>query len=555
MVSLEDISLTGNLIPHNWYYKVTNSRGHPDTNAIIILAEAFYWYRISTKENNFKSYNGSLQLGYDHFENKLNLSRDQIRNAFKRLEELNLIYRSFKTEYKFGSTYSNIMFLKLNIIEIKNITNKNILPSVSKFPTPSSEICEDNKEYKENNIRNRYLDKETSNFENSYLIEDADNTSLKFAKDELLEKSDSLFSMTTISGSNKDLLKPSTELSNSQAANRKTDKKSSALPISNFLPLNNDDVELLTKRVGKEFGKTFINALAQKLNTKYSDRKFLSKGIFLSYLEKALLHEKHDATKVNNINFAYCSPDDKYLERVESSNETSDVMKIKKRIAQEFEANLAVEILKKCYFPNITKNTKNYTFYVNDESFSLEEKYQAKLKRIILETTERYDLTTGEHFKFEKINIVKGNNYTEDKNKNKTITYSCQIEDVLDPIWQRVRERLKARYSAEVDKSWFSKIEFTYEAGEGRVILGFNNKFMSDHFEVNYGSTVNRYLQDEIEGLREVNHQIKSSNELVNVWFRERSRWLNQDEKGNALFHNLMARINTNLSQKALCSI
>jgi hypothetical protein len=572
VVSLEDLSLAGNLIPHSWYHKITNSRGQPDSNAIIILAEIVYWYRSTKKGNSHKFYGASLQLGYDHFINKLNFTRDQIRNALKKLEELNLVYRAFKTESKFGSNYSNIMFLELKIETLRSITScylneksktdNNMLCSeeksykdtlfsdpISKFTTPSSEICEVNKEYKENN-RNRYLDESNvSKFSSEILVEAnsvKDNSS--FCSEQGREpeiKSDHL-------NQNKDSLSLK-GLFEKVSSVKQTFSREKLQSIDYYLPLTEQDEWTLSKRVGKGFGLTFINALAHKLSVKYAGHRFKDKETFLNYLTKALMNEMHSPEKVNNTNFVYLSPEERYLERVELSNDTSYVGQIKRRITREFQANLAVEILKKCYFPNIAKDTKNYTFYVNDESFSLEEKNQEKLKKIILETTERYDLITGEHFKLKEVRIIKRKRYTEEKNKVKTVINSSLIESNIDPMWQRVRERLQARYNPETDKSWFSRIEFSYEVTEGRVNLGFDRKFESEFFENNYGSTVNKYIRDEIESLYEINHQIKGSNELVNVWFKAKPRSLNQDEQYNVSFQNLMAE--QSIGQNVLCSV
>jgi hypothetical protein len=566
------INFTGNIIPHSWYHKIINSRGQPDSNAIIILAEIVYWYRAAKNGNSHKFHGNSLQLGYDHLINKLNFTRDQIRNALKKLEELNLVYRTFKTEVKFGSNYSNIMFLELNIEALQTVTSCSLTkkaetknnglcserklyndvlnsPPISKFTTPSLEISEDNKEYKENN-KNRYLDESNfSNFSSKIITGDSlknINSNFNSEKGRDSEEVSVNTSLNKKSISLKGLIEKATSI-------KQSFHQLSFQPIDSYLPLTDNDEHVLCKRVGREFGLTFINALARKLSAKYSGHRFKDKDTFINYLAKALEHEMHSPEKVNNINFAYLTSDEKYLEKVESSNETCDIMKIKKRIAQEFDPNLAVKILKKCYFPNLTKESKNYNVFINDNSFSLKEKEQEKLIKIIQEISKRYDLSTGEYFEINKVRIVRAKEYKESKASSETISNPCQEEENQDPIWQRVRERLKTRFSPETDKSWFRKVAFTYEPSEGKVILGFESKFMSDYFEANFGSIVYRYLQDELKSLCEVVHQIKGSNELITVLLREKSIYQKPSDEKSALFHNVMAGLSIN--QNVLCSV
>lgn len=80
----------GNLIPHAWYGKITTNGGKADTIAICLLAELWSLYRSTGQEEH--------QKDYCFFSKKFNLSTYQIREAFVRLEALNLMYRRIGTQ-------------------------------------------------------------------------------------------------------------------------------------------------------------------------------------------------------------------------------------------------------------------------------------------------------------------------------------------------------------------------------------------------------------------------------------------------------------------------
>jgi hypothetical protein len=80
----------GNLIPHSWYSKITTNGGKADTIAICLLAELWSLYRSTGQEEH--------QKDYCFFSKKFHLSTYQIREAFVRLEALNLMYRRIGTQ-------------------------------------------------------------------------------------------------------------------------------------------------------------------------------------------------------------------------------------------------------------------------------------------------------------------------------------------------------------------------------------------------------------------------------------------------------------------------
>ena len=111
----------GNLIPHAWYSKITTNGGKADTIAICLLAELWSLYRSTGQEEHKKD--------YCFFSKKFNLSTYQIREAFVRLEALNLMYRRIGTQVVQGRTFGNILYVVVNVKEISalapNLNNSN----------------------------------------------------------------------------------------------------------------------------------------------------------------------------------------------------------------------------------------------------------------------------------------------------------------------------------------------------------------------------------------------------------------------------------------------
>ncbi len=129
---LKNIELYGNINPHNWCHIIKTKSGRADYNTISLLAEIMYWYRptpvmdenseqIISWKKKFK--NDALQKSYEELEKSLNLSKAQLRHSIYKLEELGFISREFRQITIGGATYSNVMYLHLNIEKVLSITN------------------------------------------------------------------------------------------------------------------------------------------------------------------------------------------------------------------------------------------------------------------------------------------------------------------------------------------------------------------------------------------------------------------------------------------------
>lgn len=128
---ISKMNLIGNIIPHTWYSRIKTPSGKTDLNAIVILAEIIYWYRATealdgttaTVTGYKKKFDADLlQKSYDDFSKKLGLTKRQVKDAIKRLEDNGLIIRHFR-EVKFGDSYlNNVLYIEPVIENIKTIT-------------------------------------------------------------------------------------------------------------------------------------------------------------------------------------------------------------------------------------------------------------------------------------------------------------------------------------------------------------------------------------------------------------------------------------------------
>lgn len=121
---LVGVDFSGNIIHNAWYKTIIRKNGKPDLVAINILADIVYWYRPtelrSEKTGEFKGYKKKfksdlLQRSYDSYSEQFGLSKRQVQDAVKRLEELGIIKRVFRNiPSTNGLPLSNVLFIDLN---------------------------------------------------------------------------------------------------------------------------------------------------------------------------------------------------------------------------------------------------------------------------------------------------------------------------------------------------------------------------------------------------------------------------------------------------------
>lgn len=126
------MNFSGNVIPTAWLQKVTFEKsGKADLVSIMILSEIVYWYRprevrcestgqVLRYEKRFKA--DLLQRNYDSFADQFGVSKRQAQDSMKRLEDIGVIKRVFRTVKTSNSVASNVLFIELNIEKLAEIT-------------------------------------------------------------------------------------------------------------------------------------------------------------------------------------------------------------------------------------------------------------------------------------------------------------------------------------------------------------------------------------------------------------------------------------------------
>ena len=116
------VHLEGNILPTNWFNTLRLDNGKPDVNAIILLSEIVYWHRptvvrdedsgqIVRVKKKFKS--DLLQRSYQSFSDQFGFSKQQVKEAFDRLESFGVIKRQFRTIEANNQKYNNVLFIEL----------------------------------------------------------------------------------------------------------------------------------------------------------------------------------------------------------------------------------------------------------------------------------------------------------------------------------------------------------------------------------------------------------------------------------------------------------
>lgn len=130
------ISISGNIVPPLWFKTITFESGKPDTNSILILSDILYWYRPTELRNEHtgavigykkKFQEDLLRRSYADFEVQFGLSKKQCQECLRRLENLGVIKRIFRTIHSRAGRLSNVMYIDLVpsiILKITTMTHE-----------------------------------------------------------------------------------------------------------------------------------------------------------------------------------------------------------------------------------------------------------------------------------------------------------------------------------------------------------------------------------------------------------------------------------------------
>jgi len=158
--------------------------------------------------------------------------------------------------------------------------------------------------------------------------------------------------------SNGNKIEPFANQNNSHNSHTKSAKKSYSLQrksLSEIEPITEQEATVLRNSSGREFTCSYMNKLVQRLAKLFPDHGFYNRKLFLSYMSKTLSQELRETTKANNTDFTFKADkkirvQEKYLEEIETSYDTSLSSQLKKKIAGRFEGPLAYQILTSCDF-------------------------------------------------------------------------------------------------------------------------------------------------------------------------------------------------------------
>ncbi|NCP62706.1 MAG: Lrp/AsnC family transcriptional regulator [Alphaproteobacteria bacterium] len=125
------ISITGNIVPPLWFKTITFESGKPDTNSILILSDILYWYRPTELRNEHTGFvigyrkkfqEDLLRRSYADFEVQFGLSKKQCQECLRRLENLGVIKRIFRTLHSRAGRLNNVMYIDLVPSVVQRLT-------------------------------------------------------------------------------------------------------------------------------------------------------------------------------------------------------------------------------------------------------------------------------------------------------------------------------------------------------------------------------------------------------------------------------------------------
>jgi len=437
------ISISGNIVPSNWYHLLLRPCGKSDTTAIAILSELVFLHR----------YNGNteFQLNFNYFKRKFNFGISQAKDAVIRLEQAELLKRSLRTVIVGGRRFTNEMFLVLNI---ENVLKLNGQDQAKKFPlsgrkekTDSPEISSDNIDKKENNKKSR-------------------STGSNFNSNSFLKKENSSVTVT----------------------------RKQRLSFASFYPLAQADIDSLRRLSGREFSSNAINEILLSLSHKLPNHDFPHKKAFINYMAKALSYEMRDAVRISNetfrikSNISSCDTNFKeqeaFLSRIEESRDTSLAAQLKRKLAGILVSGIAYKFLSAASFPDKSIPVDSSTFKILLQTGVELNDHQ---KRLILAQVQS---VYGNHINRLDFNIAGSIEHTKQSDTGDNTSLSNKpASNGLQGVWGKIRKNLIDYYGLgglNLDRAWFSKLSAEEDEGNKRLILKAPSNFIKDWIETNY---------------------------------------------------------------------
>jgi hypothetical protein len=469
--------LTGNITPNDWYEKFTNSRGRPDLSLISVLSEIVYWYRpkrIKDSQTGDITYvnkflGDAWQTSYEHFEKKFGFNREKLRRIFVKLEQMGICSREFRNVKLRGQTYNNRLFIHLSSLFLSSYTdNKNFAELKTHKNHVKSEYSTPKREGGSPHFRGDHLiDNENNIFKNR-------SEKSNFCKD-YFEKEESV--------------KKSVRLDFNKAK-----------PLKDFYPLNKEDASRLQSLSGRDFSLNAMNEILLDMSKRLTDRFFKSKKVFINYMAKALTYEKRDAVKINNDSFKIRNnltleeiedrEREKYLSKIEESQQTSQQGILKKKLAACLTPKTAYDLLRAYKAADIREGTF-YLYLSTHVEITAAEKGQ--IVQEIRSIYEQDHITDKDSVYIHELQIIMSSKTTImsiDQNKMENLSLPVGI-------WGRVRQGLVEAYGEATDRNWFSRLTANVDEERREIKLKAATNFIKDWIETNYLQAIERIVNNE----------------------------------------------------------
>ena len=454
------ISISGNIVPSNWYHRLLRPCGKSDTTAIAILSELVFLHR----------YNGNteFQLNFNYFKRKFNFGVSQAKDAVIRLEQAELLKRSLRTVIVRGRRFTNEMFLVLNI---ENVLKLNGQDQAKKFPlssrkekTDSPEISSDNK-YKKNLEENRSSGSNVNS--NSFL--EKENSSANVIRKQRFS-------------------------------------------LAAFYPLAQLDIDKLQMLCGRQFSSNAINEILQNLSIKLPNHTFPHKAAFIKYMGKALAYEMRDAVKISNESFKIKSnvtceeitakAREEFLNEIENSRDTSPKMQLSRKLAGILEPSIAYDFLMSASFVDNTESLKTDSFkIILRKNLTLS---QSERRLILAQVQSVY----GDHINALNITSSQDVETTDTSFKQPQV---LQKEDTksFEGVWGKIRQGLIDYYGSggnAMDNAWFGKLTVEVDSNAKKLTLKAPTKFIKDWVQSNYSHLIDKLCSLHSYSLEEVQY-------------------------------------------------
>ncbi len=230
-----------------------------------------------------------------------------------------------------------------------------------------------------------------------------------------------------------------------------------------------------------------------KLAEQYPEHHFGHKKVFLNYMAKALAHELRETTQANCEKFQFKSSNvhkvkEQYLDKIESSNNTSRQAQLKRKIVGIFDHDTAYELLSSCCFIGVVDNRYQIKLLKN---MLLSEHSQDK---ILQQVRMIYGNSIGQLQIIPFAELATNQYNTEDAQQNYLLQLSRQLNP--DSVWYKVRKFLIERYNQYIDFGVLSKLVVVEEDIVNKKLILKSTTAFNDYY------VRNRHMQDLTEAFK-----------------------------------------------------